>query len=80
MNLANSLGFVMESVIVIWMWISAFMLVAGFAYIVTTIVLCLFSMVLRTLDNYLQDRYWAKRGYAKYVGEDGQTWYVSGLD
>ena len=40
----------------------------------------LFALAFCTLDNYLQDRYWAKRGYSKYTAEDGQMWYVSDLD
>ena len=67
-------------VILITMLIPVFALVTGLSYVATTIGFHLFSIIFCTLDDYLQDRYWAKRGYTKDVGEDGQTWYVSNLD
>lgn len=66
--------------ILITMLIPVFALVAGLSYVATTIGLRLFSIIFCTLHNYLQDRCWAKHGYTKDVGEDGQMWYVSDLD
>jgi hypothetical protein len=36
----------------------------------------IFLQLFKKFDNYMQDRYWAKRGFEKIKGEDGKEWYV----
>jgi hypothetical protein len=45
-------------------------------FFISDISFYLFCKLFGVIDNYMQDRHFAKRGFSKMAGEDGQEWYV----
>lgn len=66
----------MVDIWIIGMWIVTFALMGGFVYAIGSVGFYLFALAFCTVDNYMQDRYWRKRGYTKAKAQDGQEWYV----
>lgn len=36
----------------------------------------IFCKLFGMYDQYMQDRYWRKRGFLRTMSQDGQEWYV----
>ena len=62
----------MTTLWIIGMWV---VVIAGM-YVFSGAMFWLFAQAFGLVDNYLQDRYWAKRGWKKMKDDSGQTWYV----
>jgi len=62
----------MTTLVIIGMWIVA---IAGM-YLFTGITFWAFAQLFGLIDNYLQDRYWASKGYERMTDNKGETWYV----
>lgn len=57
---------------IVFAWVVAI----GTMYLFSNLLFWIFVQVFGCIDNYMQDRYWRKRGYTRMTGQDGQEWYV----
>lgn len=61
---------------IVGIWVVTISLMFGFLYLVGNVGFWVFSRVFGMIDQYMQDRYWAKRGFLRTMSQDGQEWYV----
>ena len=67
----------MTTLWIIGMWIVTISLMFGFGYLVGSVGFYLFAKVFGMIDQYMQDRYWRKRGFLRTMSQDGTEWYVN---
>jgi len=46
-------------------------------YLFVNVCFWVFAQLFGMVDNYMQDRYWRKRGYRPIKDDNGKEWYVS---
>jgi hypothetical protein len=59
------------------MWVVTISLMFGFLCLVGNVGFWVFAKVWGIYDQYMQDRYWRKRGFLRTMSQDGQEWYVN---
>ena len=67
----------MTTIIIATMWIVTIALMFGFLYLVGTVGFWCFAKVWGIYDQYMQERYWRKRGFLRTMSQDGQDWYIN---
>ena len=58
------------------MWATLLIWTIGAIVFGSTVVWWLFLRAFKLIDDYLQDRYYAKMGWKKMKDDSGKTWYV----
>jgi|688.fasta_scaffold189729_3 hypothetical protein len=58
------------------MWATLAIWFIGAWFVGSTVGWWIFLQTFRLVDNYLQDRYFAKMGWKKMKDDSGKTWYV----